>query len=50
MRLQDSAPKSTNYDGAYCVNIGDIEGVMVDKYQLYLDGETELGEIVFIRY
>ena len=35
--------------GAYCVNIGNIEGVMVDKYQLYLDGE-EYTEIFLCPY
>ena len=50
-RLRTLDGKSFTWErhGAYCVNIGDVEGVMVDKYQLYLDGE-EYAEIFLCPY
>ena len=40
LRTLDGKSFTWERHGAYCVNIGDVEGVMVDKYQLYLDGEA----------
>lgn len=50
-RLRTLDGKSFTWErhGAYCVNIGDVEGVMVDKYQLYLDGE-EYAELFICPY
>ena len=50
-RLRTLDGKSFTWErhGAYCVNIGAVEGVMVDKYQLYLDGE-EYAEIFLCPY
>ncbi len=40
LRTLDGKPFTWERQGSYCVaNIGGIENVMVDKYQLYLDGE-----------
>lgn len=40
LRTLDGKSFTWERHGAYCVNIGDVEGIMVDKYQLYLDGEA----------
>ena len=50
-RLRTLDGKSFTWErhGAYCVNIGDVEGVMVDKYQLYLDG-AEYAELFICPY
>ena len=50
-RLRTLDGKSFTWErhGAYCVNLGDVEGVMVDEYQLYLDGE-EYAEIFLCPY
>lgn len=49
LRTLDGKSFTWERHGAYCVNIGDVEGVMVDKYQLYLDGE-EYAEIFLCPY
>lgn len=49
LRTLDGKSFTWERHGAYCVNIGDVEGVMVDKYQLYLDGE-EYAEIFICPY
>ena len=50
-RLRTLDGKSFTWErhGAYCVNIDVVEGVMVDKYQLYLDGE-EYAELFICPY
>lgn len=40
LRTLDGKSFTWERHASYCVNIGDVEGVMVDKYQLYLDGEA----------
>ena len=49
LRTLDGKSFTWERHAAYCVNIGSIEGVMVDKYQLYLDGE-EYAEIFLCPY
>lgn len=50
LRTLDGKPFTWERHGSYCVaNIGGIENVMVDKYQLYLDGE-EYAEIFLCPY
>lgn len=50
LRTLDGKPFTWERRGSYCVdNIGGIENVMVDKYQLYLDGE-EYAELYLCPY
>ena len=49
LRTLDGKSFTWERHAAYCVNIGSVEGVMVDKYQLYLDGE-EYAEIFLCPY
>lgn len=50
LRTLDGKPFTWERYGSYCVaNIGGVENVMVDKYQLYLDGE-EYAEIYLCPY
>lgn len=49
LRTLDGKSFTWERNGSYCVNIGDVEGVMVDKYQLYVDGE-EYAEIFLCPY
>ena len=50
LRTMDGKPFTWERQGSYCVaNIGGIKNVMVDKYQLYLDGK-EYREIFLCPY
>ena len=49
LRTLDGKSFTWERHAAYCVNIGSVEGVMVDKYQLYLDGE-EYAEVFLCPY